>query len=1062
MEEERPEGASHTTPELLHESPGSDPQKTSKVGVAQAESTLQQVAQKASKSADQPRGFETYGEENASHRLPLHSPTVSEQDLQRFPKNDSSMITTMQAPTAFLPAIAGDTATLGKTSYGGVSTPDLEAGQHFFVRNTESLIDANVDDAPFGGSSQNDASSAFDVEQCQMQGFAKLEFPDGDFYMTTYAVELGRDVPAAQQAAHLRARQGKEVRSRKRSAGATGSITSSQARHRNSQNSASSVVSEDGGIIAVETDETMPARKSRPRKSKSLSSSPQQTSRQSSVLLCDGKTDYNALAMASLRGHGLLPKDFGTNNPMPPPELVPLIPIRPPPSPPGAPSGRKAISRKHLRIAFDFDEGVFEIQILGRNGGFVDDEYYAQGDVLILTNGSIIQIGGVGIRFLLPDVGLGETGAEIHMGLDSLSGGKISFDMPDSIEGGSSDVVDEDEGRWRDIKKEEGDEGRKDEDEDVDVEEEEEEEMEEEEEEEEVEEPQVVQRRAKGKKKPEPEPESLPTPKRKGPGRPPKNGIISKREQALLARQAREKAKVGAERDSGASKDPSRVKAGKDKKIVKKDQPLSQMNAKRKYTKRKRATDTNDQRAVRESTEQTDSVPPEQSIAAKLPPKPAKEKKPPKPPRSPSPVFDEATLTPEQLVKPPQNYIVLIHEALSNSQTGAMALPQIYRAMQRKYPYFKLRATTVGWQSSVRHNLSQNPAFRKIERDGKGWMWGLVPGVSIEREKKRRATPPPVSQQPYYPPGPPPMQYPYSYPGMPPPTGHIPPTHYGMPPRMPPAQLPHGLHLRGPHGFPLPLVNAQSESTYQSPYQSTPPPQQSSAPADPPQGNSIPNGVNGHYPNTMSQPPIQASDNKHQASGSALSPVSAPHQVKFEALTSSLGKSTSDADDEGAVQAIARYKSDYIDSMPDKAKAELLVTSAINRTLGISNPKAATDEAEDPHEKEIMSEIATMLSDLSKKNTETQRRGSDDTVRYSKPSAAAVTHGFASSLPAVDPGAAGIEAKSPFPNGDAHGWNGTVGREAAAEDEGSRKRPLENGDGAEHGQPEAKRVAIEA
>ena len=1058
MEEERPEGASHTTPEISHESPGSDPQETSKLG-EQAGSTLQQVAQEASKSADQPGGFEIYGEENASHRLPLNS---SEQDLQRFPKNDPSITTTVEAPTASLAAIAGDTATLGHTTYGRVPMQGLEAGQHIFVDNAESWIDANVDGAPFGGSPQNDASSAFEWEQKDILAFGKLELVDGEYYINTYATDLGRDMPAAQQAADLQARQGKEIKSRKRRASVAGSITSSQARHRITQNSASSIVSEDGGVVAVDTYKNVPTRKSRPQKSKSRSSTPQQISRKSSVLLCNGKKDYNALALASL---GLEYEEFGPNNQMPAPELVPLIPICPPPLPQGAPSAGKAISRKHIRIAYDFDESVFEIQILGRNGVFVDDEYYAQGDVQTLTNGSIIQIGGVGIRFVLPDVGLGETGAETPMSSDPLSGGKMNFDMADSNEGGSSDDIDEDEEHCRGIKKEKGDEEKEDEDEDMDVEEEEEDvkEEEEEEEEEEAEEPQVVQRRARGKKKPEPEPESLPTPKRKGPGRPPKNGIISKREQALLARQAREKAKVVAERGSGALKDLNRVKAGKDKKIVKKEQPLPQTNGKRKYTKRKRATDTNDQRAVRESTEQTDSVPPEQSIAAKLPPKPAKEKKPPKPPRSPSPVFDEATLTPEQLVKPPQNYIVLIHEALSNSETGAMALPQIYRAMQRKYPYFKLRATTVGWQSSVRHNLGQNPAFRKIERDGKGWMWGLVPGVSIEREKKRRATPPPVSQQPYYPPGPPPMQYPYSYPGMPPPTGHIPPTHYGMPPRMPPAQLPHGLPPRGPHGFPLPLVNAQSESTYQSPYQSTPPSQQSSAPVHTPQGNSTPNGINGHYPNTTSQPPLQASDNKHQSSGPASSPLSALHQVKSEALTSSLGKSTSDADDEGAVQAIARYKSDYIDSMPDKAKAEILVTSAINRTLGISNPKAAADEAEDPHEKEIMSEIATMLSDLSKKSTVTQRRGSDDTVPSSKPSPPApVTHGSASSLPAVAPTAAGIEAKSPLANGDAHGRNGAVEREAAAEDGGGRKRPLENGDGPEHGQPEAKRVALEA
>ena len=1032
MEDERPEGAAQTHPEILNQISGSDPPEMSKRG-AQAGSILQQAAQESSKSTNQPDGFEIHGEENISSDPPMHSLTISEHDVQRFPENDFSIVTTMGVPTTSLVAIAGDTAIEGNTAYGRAPFPNLKAGQPVCDDNPETWVGAHAHDGSFGGSPQNEASSAVEMEQHQIQAFAKLEFGDGEFYMNTYAVEVGRDVVAARQAAELQALQRTEKRSKKRSKSMSGSITPSKARRRLSQNTASSVVSEDGGVIAVDVYEGEPTKVLGSRKPKSQSSSPQQLSRKSSVLASNGKTDYNALAMASLEGFDLASKDFGPNDPMPAPELVPLVPIHPPAVPEGVPSGGKSISRKHIKIAYNFEESVFEVTILGRNGGFVDEEWYAQGDVQTLTNGSIIQIGGVGIRFVLPDVALGETGAETGLGLDPLSGGKMSFDMPESIEGGSDgdgDVDEDEEGcHVLDIKEEEAGE-----------------EMEEEE----AEEPQVVQRRAKGKKKPEPEPVSVP--KRKGPGRPPKNGIISKREQALLARQAREKARVIADRDSGTPQDLNIAKAGKDTKVVKKEQHLPQTNGKRKYTKRKRAGGTNDQRAVRESTEQTDSVPPEQSIAAKLPPKPAKEKKPPKPPRSPSPVFDEATLTPEQLVKPTQNYIVLIHEALSNSETGAMALPQIYRAMQRRYPYFKLRATTVGWQSSVRHNLSQNAAFRKIERDGKGWMWGLVPGVSIEKEKKRRATPPPVSQQPYYPPGPPPMQYPYPYPSMPPPNGRTPLNHYGMPPGIPPAQVPHGLPHRGPHGFSLPLVNAQSESTYQSPYQSTPPARQPSAPAGPPQVNSTINGSNNPYHNATSQPSVQASDSKHQTSGPAPSPSPTPNLSKTEALTSSLGKSSRNADDKGAAQAIARYKSDYIDSMPDKAKAEVLISSAINRTLNNSDPKVAADEADDPQEKEIIGEIATMLS-VSKKNTETSGRGSNNTSQPLKPNLAPTAENSASSLPAVASRAAEIAAKSPLANGE------------ATEDKGDRKRPFENEDGdgvGEHGQPEAKRVAIEA
>lgn len=874
MEEERSEGAEQTQPAIPHHFSGSESQD---IG-AQTGSVFKRVAQEASKVGERPNGFNIYEEENDSQDS-LTNPTagIPEQDPQRLSEEYSTIVATLEPSMTSLAANTDDTAMEGDVGYGIVPFPDLEEDQQVLGDNALSWVGATIGGGSFVGSQQNEASSVVETEQHQIQAFAKLEFDDGEFYMNTYAVEIGRDVHAARQAADVQARQDPETKFSKRSASSSGSITSSKIRHRNGQTVASSVASESGGVIAVDHYESEPTRKPRSRRPKSSSSSSQQLSRKSSMLLSNGKTDYNALAMASLMSHDLGVNDFASNSPMPAPELVPLVPVHPPALPEGAPDSGKSISRKHIRIGYNFEENLFEVTILGRNGGFVDDEWYAQGDIQTLMNGSIIQIGGVGIRFVLPDVGPGETGAEVGLGSDPLSGGKMSFDMAESNGNESNEDVDEDEerGRTGNIKHEEQD----DQDED--------------EEEEEEEEPEVAKIRAKGKKKSEPEP--LPVTRRKGPGRPPKNGIISKREQALLARQAREEAKVVADRRSGALPDHGKVKAGKDTKTVKKDEPSAQANGKRKYTKRKRAGGTDDQRGIRESTEQTDSVPPEQSIAAVLPRKPAKEKKPLKPPRSPSPVFDEATLTPEQLTKPTQNYIVLIHEALSNSETGAMALPQIYRSMQRRYPYFKLRATTLGWQSSVRHNLSQNAAFCKIERDGKGWMWGLVPGVSIEREKKRRATPPPVSQQPYYPPGPPSMQRPYPYSGMPPPHGRMMPNPYVVPPGMPPAHMAHRLPPREPHDFRVPMINAQSESTYQSPYQSTPPRQQSSAPAPQPQQISNTNGGNGHFPTPMSEAPAQASDNSCQVFGPALSPSPAPNQPKIEALTDPSGELPSNA-----------------------------------------------------------------------------------------------------------------------------------------------------------------------
>ncbi|KAG0641464.1 hypothetical protein HOY80DRAFT_728526 [Tuber brumale] len=129
--------------------------------------------------------------------------------------------------------------------------------------------------------------------------------------------------------------------------------------------------------------------------------------------------------------------------------------------------------------------------------------------------------------------------------------------------------------------------------------------------------------------------------------------------------------------------------------------------------------------------------------------KPKKEKPPPKRKRSPSPELNEADFPPEALLKPSASYVVLIHEAISSSERGALTLPEIYKAIERKYPYYKLKVTTNGWQSSIRHNLGQHRAFYKVERSGKGWLWGCTKGVSIEKEKKGSAATRSISSASY-------------------------------------------------------------------------------------------------------------------------------------------------------------------------------------------------------------------------------------------------------------------------------------------------------------------------
>jgi hypothetical protein len=249
--------------------------------------------------------------------------------------------------------------------------------------------------------------------------------------------------------------------------------------------------------------------------------------------------------------------------------------------------------------------------------------------------------------------------------------------------------------------------------------------------------------------------------KRKGPGRPPKDGIMSKRQRSQLIKQAKE-----IERAKAAGIDPA-------------DIPMPSM--KPKIVKRKDSNAVEgDEGDIRETTEIGEGMANKQMKAMR-------------PPRTPSPEARESDYTEEQLQRPPSNYVVLIHEAISSSPTGQMNLQQIYSYIEKKYPFYKFKVGTNGWQSSVRHNLGQHEAFGKGDKEGKGFNWLINPAVSIEKERRKRQISPPVNptqRQPYYAPNGyqapyPPPGYPY-HPGLPP--HAIPPAAPRLPPSLANAQ----------------------------------------------------------------------------------------------------------------------------------------------------------------------------------------------------------------------------------------------------------------------------------
>ncbi|KAJ2478214.1 hypothetical protein IWW56_003856 [Coemansia sp. RSA 2131] len=62
----------------------------------------------------------------------------------------------------------------------------------------------------------------------------------------------------------------------------------------------------------------------------------------------------------------------------------------------------KAVSRRHAKIHYNFMSQRFELQVFGKNGCLVDDEYQAKGQSVALRHKMVIQIGDTEFTFLLP------------------------------------------------------------------------------------------------------------------------------------------------------------------------------------------------------------------------------------------------------------------------------------------------------------------------------------------------------------------------------------------------------------------------------------------------------------------------------------------------------------------------------------------------------------------------------------------------------------------------------------------------------------------------------------
>lgn len=67
--------------------------------------------------------------------------------------------------------------------------------------------------------------------------------------------------------------------------------------------------------------------------------------------------------------------------------------------------------------------------------------------------------------------------------------------------------------------------------------------------------------------------------------------------------------------------------------------------------------------------------------------------------------------------KPPYSFSCLIFMAIEHSEHKALPVKEIYSWMLGNFPYFQ--RAPIGWKNSVRHNLSLNKCFRKVDTNMK-------------------------------------------------------------------------------------------------------------------------------------------------------------------------------------------------------------------------------------------------------------------------------------------------------------------------------------------------------
>ena len=613
-----------------------------------------------------------------------------------------------------------------------------------------------------------------DPDPQNMQGYAKLVFPDGDYFVTSHDLIVGRDMEYWRD---LKRRQRAEQRAEKASymynqePSQPGDGEQQLAQPSNSSQSLEgrpappNNYSERGGAVsyaAYSDGEAELKRARRKRRSQQFSKSSSTTSIAPHALHPNTLSDFTS-ANRSQDGVEPLIRTWA------------FLPVHPPKD-----GDILKISREHLKFSYNFQEERWELHIIG-NRAFVNYELYEKGDRVALHHNDDIMVVALQMTFKLPDnnrngspgPSRGTFSMNSDAGDDLESNTAFSTSpirrLSYAMEAGESKDEDEDEleveqeriGRRRpklklkiknddksmkqpmkQSKKKSYPAGRVDADKKS----------------EKVKKPKAAVKGStegvKEEKTPSPveqyqfepgsllaslRPDELPE-RRKGPGRPPKNGSISKRDEGLVKRRQKEYLKSGENPPSVKAileelRDEETVKTALKKAQANGQILPDQMILQSIETDVQANTTKANNFSMTGGTGQTSTAP------AEPPRRPSP--RPKRVARSPSPMKPETECTEEELKKPAGTYVLILDEILREHPTGKADLSELYDRIMKKYPYYRYRVSTTGWQSSVRHNLLQNKRFVGDGRSGKGKLWTINWDVPMEKEKNRRRPSPP-------------------------------------------------------------------------------------------------------------------------------------------------------------------------------------------------------------------------------------------------------------------------------------------------------------------------------